>query len=391
MVVPEIAKWAVRKGISLVGTGDFTHPEWHRHLKEELTPAAGDIYRHGETHFVLNTEVSNIYSRHGRLRKVHILIFVPTFEDAEKIARVVGKYGKIESDGRPILGLDAEQMVEAVKLASPRSFVVPAHIWTPWFSLFGARSGFDRIEECFGSMTEEIHAVETGLSSDPSMNWRLSVLDRFSLISDSDAHSPSKLGREANVFECDLTYEAMVSTLTHKDRGNLLYTIEFYPEEGKYHYDGHRKCGVRLAPSEARINDDLCPVCGKPLTIGVLHRVDDLADREEGFVPQDPIPYKSLVPLEEVIAAALNVGAGTAKVTREYNRLIESFSNEFEILLETPITEIASVSSERVAEGVRRVREGEIEVLPGYDGVFGEVKVFGGGKEPECDSQMNLF
>ncbi len=391
MVIPEISRWAERKGIKLVGTGDFTHPKWTEHLKAELSPIQGDLYKHGETLFILNTEVCNIYSRLGRLRKIHILVFVPTFEDAEKVTRVVGKYGKLESDGRPILGLDAAEMVEAVKVASPSSFIVPAHIWTPWFSLFGAKSGFDKIEECFGSLAGEIHALETGLSSDPGMNWRVSGLDRFSLISDSDAHSPSKLGREANVFDCDLSYQDVVDCLTRKDKKRFSFTIEFFPEEGKYHFDGHRKCNVRLAPSESKANDDLCPVCGRPLTVGVLHRVDDLADRREGFVPNNAVPYKSLVPLEEVIAAALGVGTGTASVMKEYDKLVTSFRTEFDVLLDVPLEDVASASSQRIAEGVKRVREGRVTVVPGFDGVFGQVRIFGEEEDSGGDSQMSLF
>jgi len=361
------------------------------HLKEELISSQGDLYKYNETLFILGTEVSNIYSKFGRLRKIHVLIFVPTFEDAERVASIIGKYGKIASDGRPMLGLDAAEMVEAVKNASPRSFIVPAHIWTPWFSLFGAKSGFDRIEDCFGSMTDEIHAVETGLSSDPQMNWRLSALDRFSLISDSDAHSPAKLGREANVFDCDLTYDDIVGLLVRKDRKKFNSTIEFFPQEGKYHFDGHRKCDVRFSPSESKLNDDLCPVCGKPLTIGVLHRVEDLADRESGFTPENAIPYKSLVPLEEVIGAALNGGSGTATVAKEYDKLIAAFRSEFDVLLNAPIEEIANVSSGRLAEGLKRVRDGELEVLPGYDGVFGKIRIFSGEERQTGEPQMKLF
>ena len=391
MVLPEISRWAERKGIKLVGASDFTHPEWMEHLRQELVPAGGDLYKHGETFFILSTELSHIYSKFGRLRKIHMLIFVPTFEDADRVARIAGKYGKIASDGRPILGLDAAEMVEAVKNACPRSFIVPAHIWTPWFSLFGAKSGFDRIEDCFGTIAGEIHALETGLSSDPAMNWRLSALDRFSLISNSDAHSPSKLGREANVFDCDLAFDEIVDVLTKKDKKRFNHTIEFFPQEGKYHFDGHRKCSVRFSPSESKVSDDLCPVCGKPLTIGVLHRVEDLADRGAGFVPENAIPYRSLVPLEEVISAALNVGVGTATVTKEYDKLLSSFKSEFDILLNVPVEEIASKSSGRVAEGIGRVRKGEVGAEPGYDGVFGEIKIFEGGGKQTAEPQMKLF
>jgi uncharacterized protein (TIGR00375 family) len=391
MVIPEISRWAQRKGIRLVGAGDMTHPKWLDHLKAELVPAGGDLYKHKDTYFILNTEVSNIYSKFGKLRKIHALIFVPTFDDAKKVTRIVEKYGKIESDGRPMLGLDVADMTGAIRNACPRSFIVPAHIWTPWFSLFGAKSGFDTIEDCFGPLAKEIHALETGLSSDPAMNWRLSALDRFSLISNSDAHSPSKLGREANVFDCDLAYDEIIDVLKKKDGRRFKYTIEFFPEEGKYHYDGHRKCSVRVSPSESKMNEDLCPVCGKPVTIGVLHRVEDLADRNEGFVPENAIPYRSLVPLEEVIAASLGVGTGTAAVTKEYDRLVASFKSEFDVLLNVPVEDIAAASSEKTADAVRKVREGKVKVIPGYDGEFGEIELVEGQECRAEDSQMTLF
>jgi len=282
MVVPKIVEYAKLKGIGMVGTGDFTHPAWLKELKANLEYRDG-IYEYGGIRFVLNVEVNNIYTRQGRLRRVHNLIFAPDFQTVDRINQYLGRFGKLESDGRPILSLDTYDMYKALLDISPAVFMIPSHIWTPWFSLFGSNSGFDTIEECFGDLKGRFFAVETGLSSDPAMNWRLSVLDNYTLVSNSDAHSPSRLGREANVFKDDLDYDGLCAVLKNPDPVRFLYTIEFYPEEGKYHFDGHRKCDVRLSPREARFNNNLCPVCSRNLTIGVLHRVEVLADREEGF------------------------------------------------------------------------------------------------------------
>lgn len=389
MDIPHIAEAAVLKGIHLVGTGDFTHPTWREELKEHLTPAEEGIYSYQDVRFILTAEVNNTYTRQGRLRRIHNLIFAPHIEAAESITSHLERFGKLASDGRPTLTLDSEELVEIVLKAAPEAFIVPSHIWTPWFSLFGSRSGFDRIEDCFGTHTDQIFALETGLSSDPAMNWRLSALDRYTLISNSDAHSPSKLGREANFFDCDLSYPELVRVLKEKDREKFLFTVEFFPEEGKYHYDGHRRCKARVSPSEARLNDDLCPICGKPVTTGVLHRVEELSDRQEGYEPDNSIPFRRLVPLAEIIADALSVGVDTQGVRAEYHKIVKGVGGEFAALLDVPLEDLSKVASPRVAEGVKRVREGKVHVLPGYDGVFGKVRIFA-EDEPE-QKQLSLF
>ena len=388
MAVPKIVEYAKLKGIGMVGTGDFTHPAWLKELKENLVDRDG-FYEYGGVRFVLNVEVNNIYTRHGRLRRVHNLIFAPDFQTVDKINQYLGRYGKLASDGRPILSLDTYDMFKALLDISPAVYLIPSHIWTPWFSLFGSNSGFDTIEECFGDLKDKFFAVETGLSSDPAMNWRLSVLDKYTLVSNSDAHSPSRLGREANVFKEDLNYEGLFAVLKSRDPARFLSTIEFYPEEGKYHFDGHRKCDVRLSPREARFNNNLCPVCSKNLTIGVLHRVEALADREEGFLPAQRIPYKNLIPLEEVIAEALNVGRDTVVVRNEYLKLCRQLGGEFEVLINASFEALKEAAQEKVAQGVIRARQGEVIINPGYDGEFGTVRIF--PEEKVAESQLGLF
>lgn len=375
MEIPSIARFAQLKGIKLVGTGDFTHPEYFAHLRALLKEAGNGLYRYGETYFILSTEVNNIYSAGGRLRRIHNLIYCPTFESAEALNRMLAGYGKLEVDGRPTVSISSYELLGRVLEIEPRAFVVPAHIWTPWFSLYGSNSGFNSLEECFADLSDEVFALETGLSSDPPMNWRLSALDKKTLVSNSDAHSPSRLGREANVFDCELDYDTLRAVLKTRDRRRFLFTIEFFPEEGKYHYDGHRNCRVRLAPREALLSGNICPVCGKPVTVGVLHRVEELADRKPEEVPADMIPFKHLVPLEEIIAEGLGVGRETAGVSRKYEELVQALGPEFDILMEVPIEDIRRVDA-RVAEGVERMRRGQVELEPGYDGVFGTVRVF---------------
>lgn len=394
MDIPHIARSAEMKGIALVGTGDFTHPRWQEELRRDLEPAEGGLFRHGSTHFILTSEVNNTYRQGGRTYRIHNNIFAPSLEVVEKITRGLAPYGKLASDGRPTLSISARDLVKLVLDASLEAFVVPSHIWTPWFSLYGSNSGFDRIEDCFGPEVAHIFSVETGLSSDPAMNWRVSALDSYTLMSNSDAHSPTKLGREANVFDCELSYYAIRDVLRQKDSSRLLQTIEFFPQEGKYHYDGHRKCNARISPREAILNNDLCPVCGMKLTVGVLHRIESLADRAPGFVPEGAIPFRSLIPLDEILGEALGVGVGTAKVTKEYEKLVREFGSEFEVLLEVDREEIERASTPRVAEAVARVRSGNVEVVPGYDGVFGEIHIFPGGdvgQEEPAEDQMALF
>lgn len=383
MDIPAIARSAKRKGIKLVGTGDFTHPAYFASLKQHLEPAGDGLYVHDDCYFIVNVEVSNIYSAHGRLRRIHNLIFVPGLETAERVSHMLSRYGKLEADGRPTLSISSQEMLQRVLEIDEQAFLVPGHIWTPWFSLYGSNSGFDSFEECFGSLSDQVFAVETGLSSDPAMNWLLSSLDRKTLISNSDAHSPSRLGREANVFDCELSYRAVRDVLAGKDRDRFLFTIEFFPEEGKYHYDGHRSCNVRLSPEESMQNADICPVCGRKLTIGVLHRVMDLADRKPEAVPADVIPYKNLVPLEEIVAEAAGHGRDTGAVQKIYEEMLNALGPEFEILLDVPVGEIEKHAGERIASGIDRMRRGEVEAKPGYDGVFGVISVIPGSKRPE--------
>lgn len=389
LVPLNIARAAKEKGLSLVATGDFTHPLWREELKSALTPRANGIFMYNDVYFILETEVSNIYVKNGKLRKIHNLVYVPSFEDADRVSRALSRYGKLNSDGRPILSLPSDDMVGLIFEASKDAFIVPAHIWTPHFSLFGAFSGFDTIEECFGENTKEIFALETGLSSDPPMNWRISALDRFTLISNSDAHSPGNLGREANCFDCDIDYFEITDTLKKKDKKRFMYTVEFFPEEGKYHYDGHRKCGVRISPDEAIYHDNICPVCGTRITIGVLHRIHLLSDREKGTpAPKDAIPFKHLVPLKEIISNVFSVGVKSVRVETEYRKLINKFDNEFACLIDVTYDELASAAGDRLADAIIRVREGKVSVLPGYDGVYGEINILGEKKEKK---QLSLF
>ncbi len=381
MDVEHMARWSKIKGITLLGTGDFTHPVWLRELRAKLRPTDRGLFVHDGAHFMLTVEVSNIYPAGGRLRKIHNILFAPSFEIVDKINAVLGRFGNLLADGRPTLTLPSDRLVEYVMEISPDCMVVPAHAWTPWFSLYGSNSGFDTIAECFGDQLKHIAAVETGLSSDPPMNWRLSELDRVMLMSNSDAHSPPKLGREANVFACEPDYFEIMRILREKDTSRFLYTLEFFPEEGKYHYDGHRNCNRRLTPKETKAAGGRCPVCGRSPTVGVLHRVELLADREEGYVPEGAVPYRNLVPLEEIIAEANGSRPGTAGVREAYLKLCEAFDGEFNVLLDAPVEEVRKHATLRIAEGLRRVREGHVHIAPGYDGVFGEISIFKEGEE----------
>lgn len=380
MNIEILAQWAKRKGITLLGTGDFTHPNYFAEIRLRLTPTGKGLFtlKKGDksTHFILTTEISNIFSQANKLRKIHSLIFAPSFEVVEKINKQLKRIGNISSDGRPIFGQPVKDMVKLVLDISPECFIVPAHAWTPWFSLFGSNSGFDSIEECFGEEAKNICCIETGLSSDPAMNWRLSALDKITLISNSDAHSPRKLGREANVFDADLSYQEIINILKTKDLKKFLYTVEFFPEEGKYHFDGHRNCNVVLSPEESKKNNNICPVCKRLLTIGVMNRVEALADRTNGYLPPNAIPYKSLVPLEEIIAEALGVSSNTAGVEKEYMRMIEKEGNEFRILLDLTLDELSQITSDRIVEGIKLVREGKLKIIPGHDGVYGKISIF---------------
>jgi uncharacterized protein (TIGR00375 family) len=397
MEVETLARWAALKGIKLLGTGDFTHPTYFAELSARLEPAEEGLFRikkgESSTRFMLTGEVSNIYHQGGKLRKIHTLIFARSLQDVERLNAKLQRYGKLSSDGRPILTFSAKELVKMVLDVSPLFVLIPAHAWTPWFSVFGANSGFDSLEECFEETVGNIYAIETGLSSDPQMNWRLSKLDRIALISNSDAHSPSRIGREANVFDCELSYSEIRDVIKKRDAKRFLFTIEFFPEEGKYHYDGHRKCGVLFSPAESKKHSNVCPVCKKLLTVGVCHRVEELADREPGFVPKGAVPARHLVPLDEIIAEALGVAPGAASVEREYMRIVQTFGSEFEVLLERSLEELSRYVPKHMVEGIRKVREGKVKIVPGHDGVFGKISILG---EEECGAvaateQMNLF
>lgn len=395
--------WARRKGIQIVGTGDFTHPAWREELREKLEPAEDGLYvlKEGyriqdstaaaamQPRFVVTGEISSIYKKKDKVRKVHSLILLPGLEDAEIISGKLESIGNIHSDGRPILGLDCRDLLEILLELCPRAVYVPAHIWTPHFSLFGAFSGFDTVEECFDDLSPYIRAMETGLSSDPPMNWRISALDKYQLISNSDAHSPAKLGREANLLDIELTYEGLRNAI--QEGVGLAGTIEFFPEEGKYHFDGHRKCHLCLSPPEAEKYQGKCPVCGRKLTIGVSHRVEQLADRPEGFLRADGKAFESLVPLPEVIGASVGYSAASRKVVRQYEEMLRKLGPEFEILRIIPLEEIRSVSGHLITEGIRRLREGKVERIPGFDGEYGTIKLFEQTEIENLDGQMSLF
>ncbi|MBA4390749.1 MAG: DNA helicase UvrD [Syntrophus sp. (in: bacteria)] len=381
-------KWAQIKGITVVGTGDFTHPAWFKELSQKLEPLGNGLFHLREefrgdavydscvndVFFLLTAETSCIYRKADKTRKIHSLILVPDLESALRINTVLSKIGNLRADGRPILGLDAKELLRIVMDASPTAMFIPAHAWTPHFSVFGAISGFDSLEECFEELTPHIYAIETGLSSDPPMNRRLSALDGLTLISNSDAHSPAKMGREANIFDTDISYDAITAAI--KTKNGFLGTIEFFPEEGKYHYDGHRACKVRLSPQETINNNYLCPVCGKKVTVGVAHRVEKLADRADGAKPEGTPPYYSIIPLAEIIAETLDVGVASKRVDRAYQNLIEKLGNEFTILMDAPLDDIERAGSALIREAVSRVRTGKVHIAPGYDGEFGTIKIF---------------
>jgi uncharacterized protein (TIGR00375 family) len=384
---------AARKGITVLGTGDFTHPSWFSELEKKLEPKAKGIYQvkgsKNLTNFILTSELSCIYKKNGKCRRIHLVFLAPSLEVVRKINQRLGARFNIKSDGRPILGIDAEELLKIILDISPKCFLICAHIWTPWFSLFGAKSGFDRVEECFGEMSSNVYAMETGLSSDPAMNWRLSALDKYTLLSNSDAHSPANLGREANVFNLkELTYSDLIDAI--KTRKGLEYTIEFYPEEGKYHLDGHRACGVKMTPQESIKNKNICPQCHRPLTIGVLHRVNELADRPVGFIPPKAIPFKSIIPLAELISEIKGVGPKSKTVQKEYDVLISKGQNEFNILLHLPQKKLEEISSPELASSILKMRKGDIIKEEGYDGVYGRIRV-GGVENKKNSLQKKLF
>ncbi len=414
MILEELDRWAAIKGILVMGTGDFTHPEWIKELREKLEPAEPGLFRlkpsfklpalcdnKADTRFMLTSEISCIYSRGGRGRRVHHLVFCPDIETVEKINTQLSWVGNLKSDGRPILGLDSEELAKIVFNTNAEAVIVPSHAWTPWFSIFGSMSGFDSIEECFGKYTDRIFALETGLSSDPAMNWRISKLDTIAFISNSDSHSLQRIGREANVFDTELSYRGIIDAIKNSipslqqsasapHKSAFVMTVEFFPEEGRYHFDGHRACEVFLSPEESRQYNNICPKCGRPLTIGVLNRVAKLADRSDDYRDPARVPFKNLIPFDEIIAEAFGVGTASKKVKDAYRDLITKFGTELTILLEVSIDDLAK-ENPKVAEGVRRVREGRVQIRPGYDGEYGKISIFEEQEKKEVSPQKSLF
>ena len=403
-----LSLWAQLKGIQIVGTGDFVHPGWFEELKKKLEPAEEGLFQlkpefsrltasqvpgacEAPVRFMLTVEVSNIYKRLDKVRKVHNVVFAPGFEAAERIQKKLETIGNIRADGRPILGLDSRDLLEIVLESDPLAYLIPAHIWTPWFSALGSRGGFDRMEDCFGDLTDRIFAVETGLSSDLLMNWRLKQLDPFVLVSNSDAHSPPKLGREATLYDTDFTYPAIYRALSDPEDKGLAGTLEFFPEEGKYHYDGHRDCQTRLHPQETKKNKGLCPVCGKPVTVGVMARVEELADRKEGEKPPRWRPYHHLIPLPEIIAEARDTGVNSKEVNELFQQLLAKCGNELFILREAPLDHLQKIAGDLVTEGIRRMRNGQVRIAAGYDGEYGEIHIFSDQERRSLEGQLTFF
>ncbi|UCE28742.1 MAG: DNA helicase UvrD [Candidatus Bathyarchaeota archaeon] len=383
MDIAEITRFAPIKGLNLVGTGDFTHPKWSEELNEELIEVPDtSLYRStrnpdSSVHFMVTAEVSTVFTFENAVRKIHHVILAPTLETAAQISERLAQYGDLSTDGRPTLNMSAPQLVEEVMEVSDKDVVIPAHVWTPWFSLFGAFSGFDRIEDCYQDMTKHIAALETGLSSDPPMNWRLSAIDRFALVSNSDCHSswPWRIGREANVFELErLTYDEVVDLIRKKDTKRFRFTIETDPAYGKYHWTGHRNCKVSLSPHEAMKFGNLCPICRRKLTKGVEQRVEELADRPVGFRPKETVGYLHLLPLSEIISTVLGTTyPGTQKVWGIYNTLISRFGDEYSVLIDAPMQEMSGIIDPKISEVIIRARKGKTRVIPGYDGVYGQL------------------
>ena len=385
LTLENLATWAKIKGIDLLATGDFTHPVWQQDIQKKLADSADYLFSYQNVSFVLGTEVNCVYQQTGRSHRVHLLLFAPSFDVVDKISRLLTKWGNLTEDGRPMLLISCRELTEGVMSIDERCIVMPAHAWTPWFSVYGSDGGFDSLEECFGDAAKAITAIETGLSSDPGMNWQIKELDNKTIVSFSDAHSLPRLGRELTVFEGDLSYDGLRNAL--KTQG-VDYTIEFFPEEGKYHYDGHRKCGVCQSPEQtlAANNNLCCPKCGKRMTIGVDHRVRALSNKQviplldkDGFYrhPTGPRPpYKRMVALDEIISQAIGVGIATKKVTESHRKLIAALGSELSVLQAASVSDITSVAGERIAEGIDLVRKGLIDIKPGYDGVYGSIRIW---------------
>ncbi len=385
LIPTNIVAWADKKGIGIIGTGDLTHPLWLKQLKEDLTEDKPGLYRLKDKSvkacFMLTGEISSIYKLGDKVRRIHNMILSPSFEATDKLISGLEKAGaNLKSDGRPITGIKCDQLVKIAKEADERIEIIPAHVWTPHFGLFGSLSGFDAVEEAFGEYSKYIFALETGLSSDPKMNWQISKNDKYTLLSNSDAHSLRKIGREANAFEMvedKMSYDEVIRIIKEKNPKEFLYTIEFFPEEGKYHLDGHADCKFSCLPTETAKLKGLCPKCGKKLLVGVLNRIDHLGDREFGFIPEGSVPFKNTIPLEEIIAETYDVGTGSKKVLQAYENIVSKV-NEFEVLLDLSEEEIKNVSDERIAKSVIRVRNGNVHIEAGYDGIFGKIHIYEG-------------
>ncbi len=399
LVLEKIDEYCQMKGVDIIATADFTHPLWFKELKDKLVETESGLYQlrnsKFKTRFLCATEISCIYSKGGKVRRLHIVVLAPNLETVEKINRKLGEIGNLKSDGRPILGLDVEELAQICLEIDKRCMIIPAHIWTPWFAMFGSKSGFDSIEEAFGSMSKYIYAIETGLSSDPPMNWRVKDLDRVSIVSNSDAHSLPNIAREANVFEINerrLSYDEVCRIIKDKNPKEFLYTIEFYPEEGMYHFDGHRDCGVSFTPLETKKHNGVCPVCKKPLTVGVLNRVEELADPQRGpdYIDKNRVPYKKLIELDKIIAESLGIKSRRAKqVWKEYELLVKQFNNELDILLKADYDSLSKVTLPQIVEGIKRVREGRLHIQPGFDGQYGRIRIF--DEEEKLGAQKELF
>ncbi|OGY78754.1 MAG: DNA helicase UvrD [Candidatus Kerfeldbacteria bacterium RIFCSPHIGHO2_02_FULL_42_14] len=378
LTLDSVAAWCEKKGIDIVATGDFTHPGWFTELKQQLVETEPGLYsltnKTSKTRFICSTEISCIYKKNDATRRIHVLIVAPNLIIVEKINTKLNEIGNIKSDGRPILGLDVKELLKICLEIDERCLMIPAHIWTPWFSLFGSKSGFDHLEDCFEEMTPYIYAIETGLSSDPKMNWGLKQLNNLAILSHSDAHSVENLAREADVFALEQpSYDAIYEIIKTRDPKQFLYTIEFYPEEGKYHFDGHRDCNIRFTPEESHKHKNICPKCGRSLTIGVLNRVNALSDQPENS--KGRIPFKYVVPLAQIIAESLQKNVHTKAVDQIYEQLTKH-TPEFQLLLHMPFAELRTIAEDRIVEGIKRMREGNLIIHPGFDGVYGEVKIF---------------
>jgi uncharacterized protein (TIGR00375 family) len=392
-------QWAQAKGIHVVGTGDFTHPLWFKELQEKLEPDGTGLFRlkhppsaaalpgmkvEGiDVRFCLSTEISSIYRHGDKVRKNHNLVYAPDFETVARINAKLSTIGNLASDGRPILGLPSRNLLEIVLEASERAYLVPAHVWTPWFSTLGSKGGYDSIDECFRDLTGHIFAIETGLSSDPAMNWQWSALDRFTLISNSDAHSAAKLGREATLFNTERSYDGLFNAL--KTKQGFAGTYEFFPEEGKYHHDGHRKCGVSLLPEATLSYKGRCPQCGGPLTVGVLHRIQHLSDRKAPLPPPGAPEFHHIIPLPEMLSEIKNSGTASKAVQQAFHQVISAFGNEFNLLKAVPVEDIRKAGYLVLAEAIRRMREQEVSPVPGYDGMYGVIKIFEEGELKRLD------